>query len=97
MGINSRRIKERAMEIYESGDYQEARDEAFNDELRDFLCDEEHVLNPGIITEEDIQGFMDSFTFQDEMDWCYDKVDGELADIGDQQRDAERDRAWEEA
>lgn len=37
-----------------------------------------------------------NFTFEDVGDWCFTQVDNELCDIGDQQRDLERDRAWEE-
>ena len=99
MGINSKRIKDRASEILESGEYQEARDEEFDRQFKDILMPQgvNTNLEKWALTEDDVQGFMDSFTFQDEMEWCFDKVDGELADIGDQQRDAERDRAWEEA
>lgn len=37
-----------------------------------------------------------NFTFPEVSDWCFTQVDNELCEIGDQQRDLERDRAWEE-
>jgi len=93
MGINSRRIKERAMEICESDEYQEARDEAFDEELRDmfkhYFNEEEQKL---IITYDDIQGFLDSFTFPSENVWCMEKACGEADDYGDMKMEEERDR-----
>ena len=80
MGYNTNRIKERAEELLEG--YQEARDEAFYEEFEDIF-----VVNGALtpITEDDVQGFMDSFTFPDEWDWAFDAVQSELDDIGDQQ------------
>ena len=80
MGINSRRIKDRAIELSEG--YEDAMDDKFNDEFTDFLktCN----FPQEQITQDDIQGFMDSFTTPDEMDWAFEQVDNELADIGDQ-------------
>ena len=46
--------------------------------------------------QEDYMEIWYNFTFEDIGDWCFTQVDNELADIGDQQRDLERDRAWEE-
>ncbi len=53
--------------------YQSAKDEEFKQQFNDFMLDLEDP-----ITEDDLQGFMDSFTFPDEADWCLDEV---LSDI----------------
>ena len=79
MGRNSRRIKDRLEEIEEG--YQDARDDAFNDEFVDFITG---TPEDNKLTEEDVQGFMDSFTFEDEADWCWTQLNNEEADIGDQ-------------
>jgi hypothetical protein len=89
MGYNVNRIKQRAEELAEG--YEEARDEAFNEEFRDFLCDEEFVMNSEQITYDDIQGFLDNFTFPDEGEWSCDKAQSELDDIGDQQYEQWKD------
>ena len=95
MGMNSKQIKERAIS-YED-EYEDAMDEAFNQEFWDFIKGYVGTQGENLsISECDVQGFMDSFTFPDSADWCYTQVDNELADIGDQQRDLERDREWEE-
>lgn len=36
------------------------------------------------------------FTFPEVSDWCFTQVDNALCDIGDQQRDLERERDWED-
>ncbi len=86
MGMNSRRIKDRAIE------FEEEYDEAKADQFRTELTDEMKGME---VTEMDIdffQGFIDSFTFQDVSDWCFTQVDNELADIGDQQYQAHKER-----
>jgi len=88
MGISSRQIKNRAIELLD--DYDDAMDEKFSDEFRDFI--KPMLADNDIITEADIQGFIDSFEYPNENDWAFDKVDAELADIGDQQMELERDR-----
>ncbi len=90
MGFSSKKIKNRAIEIIESGDFDEAMNEKFNDEFRDFI--KPMLTDNDVITHDDVQGFMDSFTVPDENEWAYEKVDAELADIGDQQYEEERDR-----
>ena len=76
-------LRERAIEIEESGSYQKARDEEFNDQFRDFLCDEEYIMNNGIITQDDIQGFLDNFTFMDEWQWAEEQAQSEYEGICD--------------
>ena len=61
--------------------YETARDCEFDTQLNDFIMEtrEEH----GVVTEDDIQGFIDSFTFKEEFEWCADELELELADIAD--------------
>ena len=84
--MRTRDFKARAEEFEDQ--YEDARDEAFNDEfLIEFtpIFSKQYGMNlSNIITEEDVQGFLDSFTFPDEADWCADQVQSELDDIGDQ-------------
>ncbi len=74
-------MKARAEELADG--YQEARDQEFNDQFKDFT--ESYITNSDCITEDDVQGFMDSFTFPNEADWAWDKMQNEIEDIGDQQ------------
>ena len=60
--------------------YNEAYDEAFNDEFRDFLST---FKDTDIITEDDIQGFIDSFTFPEEDEWAFDEVQSDYEDYCD--------------
>ncbi len=98
MGFSSNRIKDRATEICESDEYQEARDEAFNEEFQNEFMesvktkDGSNWIMKDIITEDDVQGFIDSFTFPDEGDWCMDKACSEADDWGDMKMEEERDR-----
>ena len=68
-------------------EYDEAKADAFRQELNDEMKDME--------TEEmDIdffQGFLDSFTFSDAWDWAYAEVDNELNAIGDAKYEQMRD------
>ena len=88
MGRNSRAIKNRAIELLEGFD--EAMDEKFSDEFRDFI--KPMLADNDVITYDDIQGFLDSFETPDENEWAFEQVDAELADIEDQQMELERDR-----
>ena len=54
------------VEEYAEG-YQEARDDAFNDEFVDFITG---TPTDDKLTEDDIRGFLDSFTFPDEDEWA---------------------------
>ena len=88
MGRNSRRIKDRATELAEG--YEEARDEAFNEEFRDMFSQEKYV-----ITEEDLQGFLDSFTFPEEGDWALDQAESEYEGYMDSKYEQMKDERWE--
>lgn len=76
------RIKERCIELEESGDYQEARDEEFNNQFWDMFkpVGKDEVVS---VTEDDIQGFLDSFEFPDEDEWICSKAESEYDDWAD--------------
>ena len=94
MGMNSRKMKDRACELAEG--YEEARDEAFNEEFRDFLTEIMEIESCDIFTEDMIQGFLDSFTFPEEGEWAMDKALNELEDIADQKYEQMRDERYED-
>ncbi len=89
MGFSSNKIKDRATEICESDDYQEAKDYEFNQQFRDMFI-EKGYLNS--ITEDDVQGFIDSFTFPEEDEWCMNMACGEADDYFDAKYEEEKDR-----
>ena len=89
MGRWSKKIKDRAIEISESDDYQKARDDAFDDQFRDFVSETKF---PECITEDDVQGFLDSFTFDDEDEWAMNKACNEVDDYYDAKYEEEKDR-----
>ncbi len=75
-----------------SDKYQEARDEEFTHQLQDFLSEEGFVKGL-IITEDDMQGFIDSFTFPDEFDWLASEYEGEIGECADRMFEEARDKA----
>ncbi len=77
--MRARDIKARAEEFEEQ--YDDAMTDKFNEEFREFI--EPMLKTEDAISEDDIQGFMDSFTVDDISDWCFDRVQSELDDIGD--------------
>ena len=83
MGLNSRRIKDRACELAEG--YEEARDEEFYTQFFNEMFPQgvNTDLRKWRITEDDVQGFIDNFDFIDEMDWALDKAEGEYEDAQD--------------
>ena len=83
----SRHIKDRASELAEG--YQEARDEAFSDE---FKIEFSKILhNNEIVTHDDIQGFLNSFTFPEENDWALAQAESELESAEDAKMQLEKD------
>ncbi len=70
--MRTRDIKARAEELADG--YQEARDVEFNEQFRDMFS-----IESEIITENDLQGFLDSFTFPEEWDWAFDQVQSDIA------------------
>jgi len=87
MGMNSRQIKDRACELSEG--YEEARDYEFNEQFRDFIA--ANLEDNTVFEEDDIRGFLESFTFPEEGDWAMDQAMNELEDIGDQKYEQWRD------
>lgn len=86
MGYSVNKMKVRAEELSEG--YQEARDDAFNDEFVDFITGTPTDVK---LTEDDVQGFLDSFDFEDEDEWAFNEVQSELDDIGDALHEQRRD------
>ena len=91
--IRTSEIKARAEELAEG--YQDAKDEEFDNQFRDMFSS---YFNTKLgmhlsVTEDDVQGLMDSFDFPDENTWAFDQVSSELDDIGDQAMEQARDEA----
>ena len=82
-------------------DYQEARDEAFNEEFQDTFMkmvqtgDTRNFIMKELVTEDDIQGFIDAFTFKDEDDWLSDEYASYIGDLQDQAYDSYKDEQFE--
>jgi len=97
MGINSRKIKNRAIEILESDDYNEARDVEFRIQFAELLGIHETKLIAEI-DEGEIQTFIDNFStnFPDEDTWAMDKACGEADEYGDQRYEEMKDRRYED-
>ena len=81
--MRTNNYKDRLEELAEG--YEEARDEAFDTEFKEEF--KKHFgTKLGLhvsITEDDVQGFLDSWTFPNEADWCADEYQNELETIGD--------------
>ena len=85
--MTARQMKDRACELSEG--YEEARDEAFNEEfLMTFINSNGNLLK---LTEDDVRGFLESFTFPEEGEWAMDQAQNELEEIGDQQYEQWKD------
>jgi hypothetical protein len=65
-------------------EYEEARAEAFNDEFREFIREIINSPQYKLITENDIQGFLDTFEFPDESDWLASQYESHLGECADQ-------------
>jgi hypothetical protein len=71
-------------------DYYEAKDEEFDAQFRDEFMSELGVMRP--ITEEDLQGFLDSFDFPDQEKWLANEYESYIGGIHDQCYDEYKDR-----
>jgi len=91
MGYNTNRLKERAMEFEEQ--YDEEMIEDLIEKIKESLDGQEASGIYSTELEELITEWRDSLP--DINEWCWDKVNSELDEIGDQQRDLERDMQWE--
>ena len=69
--------------------YQEASDEAFNNEFVKFFAE---LIIEGNITEDDIQGFIDSFDFPNEEQWAIDEYQSRLESFEDQKYQEYKER-----
>ncbi len=69
MCLSNQQLKNSFERWIEDEDYEEARVNAFDEEFREFLKDYEN----DIIDPDDVQGFLDSFTFQSEDEWYNEK------------------------
>ena len=74
-------LRERAIEIEESGSYQEAKDEEFMNQWNDFVSDRGYPENS--IGMDDMQGFIDNFTFMDEWQYAEEAAQSEYESICD--------------
>ena len=75
-------------------EYQEARDTEFTIQFQDEFGDEFNAIYK--ITEDDLQGFLDSFTFPDEDQWCVDEYERRLANFNDAKYEAFKDERYED-
>ena len=75
-------------------EYQEARDEEFNDQFKDFILPGGVNTNTEkmFYTEDDVQGFIDSFTFPDEEQWCTDEYESRRGSFEDAKYEEEKER-----
>ena len=70
--------------------YEEARDIEFDIQFRD-MFNEYFLTEKGmkiVITEDDLQGFIDSFNFEEEFEWCASEYES--------QRDSYEDAKYEQ-
>ena len=88
--MTARQMKDRACELSEG--YEDVRDETFNDEFREFI---QPYIAGITLTEDDVQGFLDSFTFPEEGDWSMDKAQSEYEGYMDSKYEQMKDERWE--
>lgn len=69
--------------------YFEDRDEDFNNEFLDFYAG----LGKELITEDLVQGFLDSYSYKTEDEWANDEYESEVSGIEDRQMEEAKDRA----
>ena len=67
--------------------YQVARDDEFYVQLMDFIKESD-----GLVTEDDLQGFIDSFDFPDEDEWCATEFESQRDSFEDAKYEEYRDR-----
>jgi hypothetical protein len=97
--MRCRRSRTGAKEFYEDhyDEYDEARAEQFAAEFEEFMQEymignKEGVCEINEISEDDVQGFLDSFTFPDRDDWLADEYESMIDSCADQAYEEERDR-----
>ena len=94
MQLTNANIRKGAKQYYEEhiDEYQDARDESFSDQFRTWIEDEfSEDKNEQPITEDDVQGFLNSFEFKDEDDWISDMYESYIGDLEDKAYDSYKD------
>ena len=78
-------------------DYWEARNKSFIEEFEDFMSEyvERVPGNFKNITEKDLQGFLDSFTFPEAYEWCAKEFEDRRDAFEDAKMEEARDREME--
>ena len=76
------------------GEYDEARDYEFNEQFRDAILVQGVNTNLAklVVTEDDIQGFLDSFDFPDVDEWCASEYESRLGEYADQKYNEWKER-----
>ena len=70
--------------------YQTARDCEFDTQLMDFIKETREA--EGVVTEDDLQGFLDNFTFPDEDEYCATEYADQIDAFEDAKYEEARDR-----
>jgi len=83
-----------------SDDYQDARDFEFTEQLTQFLSEyiyfpTTNVVELKEITEDDLTGFIDSFDFPEEWDWCMSEYESRLDTFQDAKYEEMKDERME--
>ena len=87
------KINTRAVELMDSGAYQDARDETFTEEFREFMGSYiKQDCSFEVVAEDDVRGFLDNFNFPDETKWVADKAESEYDDVCDAEYELEKDK-----
>ena len=86
MRQSTRQYKADLEELADS--YQQARDDEFNQQLIDFLPMDKNT----VVSEDDITGFIDSFTFDSEEEWCINEYESRRDSYHDQKYQEFKDR-----
>ena len=79
-----------------SDDYEAAKEEAFDTQFKEMF--KKHFgtkLGMHVsVTSDDVQGFLDTFEFAEEFEWCADIYQSRLDDYDDQKYDVARDARY---
>jgi len=69
--------------------YQDAKDYEFNQQFKNMFIERGYLID---ITEDDLQGFIDSFDFPSEEQWVVDEYQSRLDDFNDQKYQEYKER-----
>jgi len=73
--------------------YEDARNDEFDAQLMDFIKNTRETN--GVVTEDDLQGFIDSFTFPEEFEWCANEYNKYVGAYEDEKYEEQRDKEME--